>query len=72
MNSMKNVPNWERALRVLAGLGGVALGLLALDGTAGLLVAASGAGLAGTGLMGFCPACALAGRRLGKAGDGAR
>lgn len=39
----KNLPNWERVLRVIMG-----------------------AILAMTGLMGFCPMCAMVGRKLNK------
>ncbi len=61
----KNLPGWERALRVLAAAAMIAFGLLALPGTAlGWLVAASGAFVGLTGFVGFCPACAMVGRRL--------
>ncbi len=61
----KNLPNWERALRVLAAAALVAGGLWALPGTAlGWLLAASGAVVALTGFVGFCPACAMVGRKL--------
>lgn len=61
----KNVPGWERALRVIAGLAIVAFGLLVLQGQlAGYAVAASGVFTALTGLVGFCPMCAMVGRKL--------
>ena len=62
----KNVPNWERVLRLV--MGAVALAI-ANWGVSGLAVGVGimGAVLAMTGLVGFCPMCALAGRKAGKA-----
>ncbi len=63
----KNVPGWERALRVMmaAGLGayayagGVSHGLqLALWIVAAMMLM--------TGFIGFCPMCAMVGRKLAK------
>jgi hypothetical protein len=61
---VKNVPSWERILRVLMGL----LGLGYAWGGDGLAVSVglTGATLAVSGLVGFCPLCALAGRKLDK------
>ena len=64
---VKNVPNRERVLRVFAGLAAIYLGLAVLGGMWGVVVAASAAGIVGSGLFGFCPMCALVGRRLDKA-----
>jgi hypothetical protein len=64
---VKNVPNGERVLRVAAGVLAMAIGLLAVGGTPGVLLAASAAGIAVSGLFGFCPMCAMVGRRLDKA-----
>lgn len=64
---VKNVPNGERVLRVAAGLLVVAIGLLGVGGMAGLLLAASAGGIVASGLFGFCPMCAMVGRRLDKA-----
>ncbi|KQV92047.1 YgaP-like transmembrane domain [Pelomonas sp. Root1237] len=61
---VKNVPNGERAVRVAAGLVAAALGLLLLGGMGGWLVAGGAAGLVASGLFGFCPACAMIGRKL--------
>jgi hypothetical protein len=64
---VKNVPAWERIIRVVAGL--AALGFAAMQwGTSHLAVAAgvAGAGLALSGLVGFSPMCAMVGRRLDK------
>jgi hypothetical protein len=64
---VKNVPNWERALRLI--MGAVALLFAAMNwGSSGLAVGAGimGAMLAMTGLFGFCPMCAMVGRKLDK------
>ena len=61
----KNLPNWERAMRVVAGLAMIACGFLALRGVPlGFLIAGAGAMTAMTGFVGFCPMCAMVGRRL--------
>jgi hypothetical protein len=65
---VKNVPNWERVLRVIVGLAVVAWSLVILGGAWGVLLALSAAGIVASGLVGFCPACAMVGRRLDKAG----
>ena len=63
---VKNVPAWERAVRVVAGLAMIGCGLLGLKGLAiGYLIAAVGAFTLLTGFVGFCPMCAMAGRRPG-------
>jgi len=61
---VKNVPTGERAVRVVAGLAAAALGLSLVGGMGGWLVAAGAAGLVASGLFGFCPACAMVGRKL--------
>ena len=62
---VKNVPGWERAVRVVAGVAMIACGLLGLKGLmVGYLIAASGVVTLLTGFVGFCPMCAMAGRRL--------
>ena len=63
----KNLPGWERTLRAAAGLVMIAGGLAApgLTGTpVGFIIAGSGLMAAATGFIGFCPACAMVGRRL--------
>lgn len=60
----KNIRQWEQWSRVAGGLALAVWALVTLGGPWGALVAASGAGLAVTGLVGWCPACALAGRRV--------
>jgi hypothetical protein len=60
----KNLPTWERLVRVLAA---VAMGSCAAHywGTpVGYVWAASGIIMALTSVVGFCPVCAFAGRRI--------
>ena len=64
---VKNVPTWERALRVVLGLIAVYAGFALLGGMWGTVVALSAAGIVASGLFGFCPMCAMVGRRLDKA-----
>lgn len=61
----KNVGTIERWLRFVAGCVMIACGFYQF-GTAplGLALAASGVMTMATGIIGFCPACALIGRRL--------
>ena len=64
---VKNVPGWERVLRTVMGV--MALVFAAMNwGASSLAVVAGivGAVLAISGLVGFCPMCALLGRKLGK------
>ena len=64
---VKNVPTWERILRVVMGV--MALVFAAANwGGSGLAMAAGvmGAVLSMTGLVGFCPMCAMVGRKLDK------
>ena len=66
----RNVPGWERTARALLGIG--LLAALALVPLAGWPLAgwplwatlAAGVTLVVTALAGFCPACAMIGRRL--------
>lgn len=64
---VKNVPGWERVLRVVLGLMAVLAGLQLVGGLWGVLLAASAAGIVASGLFGFCPMCAMVGRRLDQA-----
>lgn len=62
---VKNVPNWERVLRLLAGVGLLVASLMLLGGGwPGWVAGLSGVGLTLSGLFGFCPACAVVGRKL--------
>ncbi len=61
----KNLPGWERAVRTLGGVGMIAYGLMAISGTiSGYVIAGAGAVAILTGFFGFCPMCAMVGRRL--------
>ena len=60
---LKNVPPLERTIRIFVGVS-IAIGaIFYLSGWAGWLVAASAVGIAISGLVGFCPACAAFGRK---------
>lgn len=62
---VKNVPGWERAARVAMGAGLLAASVLHFGPTPmGWGVGAMGAMAAMSGLLGFCPACAMVGRKL--------
>lgn len=61
----KNLPGWERVVRTIGGVGMIAVGLIGLSGTtAGYLIAGSGVVAMATGFFGFCPMCAMVGRKL--------
>jgi uncharacterized protein YaaW (UPF0174 family) len=65
---VKNVPTHERVLRVAVALTTAVVALRLLGGPTGWAVASAALGFGMTGLFGFCPACALVGRRLPKQG----
>ncbi|WGR73795.1 MULTISPECIES: DUF2892 domain-containing protein [unclassified Bradyrhizobium] len=59
----RNLPGWERAIR-----GGMGVGLAVLSYTYGAtpwtwIGIAAGAMMIGTGFIGFCPMCAMVGRK---------
>ncbi len=67
----KNLPGWERAMRTVGGAGMIAYGLFGMPGLpgmpgamAGYLIAGTGAVALLTGFFGFCPMCAMVGRKL--------
>ena len=61
----KNLPGWERAMRVIGGAAMIGYGLIGLSGTtSGYLLAGAGVAAIATGFFGFCPMCAMVGRRL--------
>ena len=61
----KNLPGWERAMRTIGGVAMIGNGLSGMPGTmAGYLIAGAGAIAILTGSFGFCPMCAMVGRRL--------
>lgn len=62
---VKNVPVAERVIRVMMGIGLLALAVLLLGpNTKGWIVGAMGMMATLTGLVGWCPMCAMAGRKL--------
>lgn len=63
---VKNLPGWERWLRVGGGAAATVYALFSVGGILGWILMAGGTGIALSGVFGFCPMCALAGRRLGK------
>ena len=61
----KNLPGWERAVRTIGGVVMIGYGLLGMPGTmAGYLIAGTGVVAILTGFFGFCPMCAMVGRKL--------
>lgn len=64
---VKNVPNWERAIRLIMGVLALTYAAATWGGPAWAVGAgAVGAMMAMTGLIGFCPMCAMVGRKLDK------
>ncbi|WP_040309063.1 YgaP-like transmembrane domain [Asticcacaulis biprosthecium] len=60
----KNLFAWESVLRIALGLAAAVAGFLLIDGLIWKYAAvAAGAGIALTGVVGFCPMCALVGRK---------
>ena len=59
----KNVWAWEQLVRLIAGAVMIGGGLLYLIGWPGYAVAATGLYVALTGVFGYCPACAMIGRK---------
>lgn len=65
MSFNRNVPGWERATRALLGIALlIAAGLVPFAGWMLWAALAAGATMVVTALAGFCPACAMVGRRL--------
>ena len=61
---IKNVPIWERWMRAMAGVAMLLGGPILLHGQAlGWLIAGAGVVGALTGLIGYCPMCAMVGRK---------
>ena len=63
---MKNVPMWERVVRVIAGMAVAVFAIAFWMGPLGIIVAVAALGIVVSGLVGFCPACAMVGRRLAR------
>ncbi|MEO8394858.1 MAG: DUF2892 domain-containing protein [Chloroflexota bacterium] len=64
----KNVPQWERAIRVISGMILITLSVISLIGGNPPLLAIAGLVsaffLVITGFIGWCPACAMIGRKI--------
>ena len=67
----KNLPGWERVMRSVGGVVMIAYGFFGMPGLpgmpgamAGYLIAGTGAVAILTGVFGFCPMCAMVGRKL--------
>ena len=58
-----NLPGWERAIRIAAGVTMAVLAYIYAAAPWTWAGLAAGATMIGTGFIGFCPMCALAGRR---------
>ena len=60
----KNLPSWERTVRILAGvmMGAAAL-MIFPHSLLTYILAAMGVMIVLTGFIGFCPMCSIAGRR---------
>jgi len=60
----KNVFAWEQVVRLVAGAAMIGYGLMGAPGTTmGYVLAAIGLYTALTGVFGYCPACAMIGRK---------
>ncbi|MDA9501371.1 YgaP family membrane protein [Bradyrhizobium sp. CCBAU 11357] len=62
----KNIGGLHQAVRVVLGIAVAVAAFVYLVGATAWLVALGGAGFALTGLVGYCPMCAMAG--IGKGG----
>ena len=63
MTIKTNLPGWERAIRIALGI--IVAGLATLVAPSPMMTwigVAMGAMFAGTGFIGYCPMCAMAGR----------
>jgi hypothetical protein len=57
----KNIGGGQQIARIAVGLGGAAAGLLLLGAPWSLLAGGAGLVFALTGIVGYCPMCAMAG-----------
>ena len=60
----KNIGGVQQAIRVAAGASIVALAALYLTGPLAWVAAIAGVVFAGSGLVGYCPMCAVAGIKM--------
>ncbi len=61
---VKNLPVWERLLRSTGALALALYAVIGLDGAGSWVALAAATGLLASAIFGFCPACAMVGRRL--------
>ncbi len=62
---LKNIPLWERIVRIMMAVAMIGYGLLEMRGQMlGCIVAGGGMMVLITGFLGFCPMCAMVGRKL--------
>lgn len=57
----RNIGREHQVARLVLALGLVAAGFLLFSGMAAWAIAVTGIGMATTGIVGWCPACAVAG-----------
>jgi hypothetical protein len=57
----KNISSMHQVIRLVIGIAAVIASLVFLSGWPTLLVAAGGIGFALTGIVGYCPMCAMVG-----------
>jgi len=62
----RNLGRAHQLLRIAGGIGTAVLAAMVLSGTAAWLLAAAGLAFALTGVIGYCPACAIAGIGSGR------
>lgn len=61
---VKNVPTWERVARVVIPICPAVLGIQHFGfGLVGLMILASALGISVTGIVGWCPMCAMVHRK---------
>ena len=63
MLTIRNLPAWERWLRGVLALAAITAGVMLWGKPGAILLLATGCMVVLTGLFGFCPVCAVAGRR---------
>jgi Protein of unknown function (DUF2892) len=67
----KNIYTWEQGLRIVVSLALIAYAALAMPASMlSYALIAGGIGFGLTGVFGFCPMCAMIGRRLKIANEG--
>lgn len=57
----KNIGNAQQIARLAVGVAAIAAGFIYLTGWSSIVAIVAGVGMVGTGLVGYCPMCAVAG-----------